>query len=102
MNEANIQIETEYQTRHVGLAAFLRYGMGDASHIRTQKVGSYSTVFIFNNPERCKELEQVFFSRDGAATGNARELLDCARAVKMTVAVAQRDETGTWLSADGI
>lgn len=92
----------EYTTRHVGLAALLRYAMGDDAHLRTQKVGQYSTIFVFRNPERCAELEHIFFSRDGAATGNARELLDCARVIRATVAAAQRKPDGTWSAEDGL
>lgn len=98
----NTQTRTEYQTRHVGLAALLRYAMGDESHLRTEKVAQYSTIFTFSDSERCAELERVFFSRDGAATGNARELLDCVRVIRATVAAAQRNPDGVWNAGDGL
>ena len=99
---SNTQTDTEYTTRHVGLASFLRYALGDDAHRRTEKVGNFSTLFIFSDTELCVKLEHEFFNSEGAMVSNARELLDCARAVKMTVAAAQRSETGTWSAEDGL
>lgn len=102
MSETNIQAHTEYQTRHVGLASFLRYALGDDAHLRTEKVGNFSTLFIFSDTERCGELEREYFSKDGAMVSNAHQLLDCSRLIKATVAKAQRSDTGTWLAEEGV
>lgn len=101
MSETQTQIEPEYQTRHVGLAAFLRYVMPDA-HLATTRIGQYSTSFSFSDPEKCKELESAFFSEEGAVTANARELLDCARIIRTTIAKAQRSECGMWEASDSL
>lgn len=61
-----------------------------------------STIFIFSDSERYQEMERIFFSREGAATGNARELLDCSRAIRTTVAATQRNPDGVWSAEDEI
>jgi hypothetical protein len=83
-----------YATRHVGLAAFLRYVLGDESHLSTTKGGT-GYIFSFDDPSyRCNELQTAFFSDDGAIAGNALTLLECSRAISQTIMEAKL--SGAW------
>ena len=81
---------TTYETRHVGFAAFLRYCLGNESHISTKRIGN-TNLFTFADPEyKCRDLQTVFFSDESAVVGNARELLDCSRDVSHTIIHAKQ------------
>jgi hypothetical protein len=85
---------SEYVTKHIGFATFLRYVLGDDSHVSTTKEATgYSLTF--DDPDyRCKELQTAFFSEDGAITGNARALLDCSREISHSIIEAKN--YGSW------
>jgi hypothetical protein len=85
---------SEYVTKHVGFAAFLLYVLGDESHISTTRHDN-SYAFSFDDPDyRCKQLQPAFFGEEGAATGNARALLDCSRAIGKTITEVKN--FGSW------
>lgn len=85
---------TYYTTRHSGAAAFLKYCLGDESHLKTNQRGN-GFMFTFNDPEnKCKELEVTFFSAESAAVGSARSLLECARDISYSV--GQTKQFGEW------
>jgi hypothetical protein len=84
----------QFHTRHVGLAAFLRYVLGDESHLSTEK-SEKGIFFTFNDPDnKCAELETTFFSEESAVVGNARTLLDCSRQITFSMYEAKRN--GSW------
>jgi hypothetical protein len=84
-----------YETRHVGLAAFLLYQRSDL-YVSTQQIGPASTMFSFSNPEDCVCLEVVFFSQEGVAVADAKALLECSRTIRQTIAQASRSQDGTY------
>ena len=87
----------EYFTRHTALASFLRYCLGDAAHIGTMK-SERGTVFYFKDdpPGHCKVLADAFFSEQGAAIGNARDLFEVAFELRQTIHKAERNPDGSW------
>lgn len=74
----------EYATRHLGLAAFLRYCLGDESHVRTEQRGNERGCwFIFDDSEgQCAELAAQFFA--GAGVSNCKEFCDVEREVRLS------------------
>jgi hypothetical protein len=84
-----------FQTRHSGSAAFLKYCLGDESHLKTEKKGTGFLFTFADSDNKCKELETTFFSTESAAVGNARTLLECARDVSYTV--GQTKQFGEWI-----
>lgn len=93
---------SEYHTRHLGLACFLRYVLGDRAHRATAKFGPSSTSFTFTDEPTgtCQQLADQFFSREGVAVDNVRELLQCDRDMKLTVKSAHADPEGVWIASD--
>jgi hypothetical protein len=85
-----------YHTTHLGVASFLRYGLGDAAHTLTTREGEGRTVtFTFDDPDaRCFEMAKMFFSREGAPCTDSRVLLEANRDVRETVRLAMK--TGRW------
>lgn len=90
--------EFEFNTKHIGLACFLRYALGDDTHVATVKAGEKSFLFYFVDSPRgkCQELADAFFSEQGAAIDNARELLQCEREIKLTIKTAYNSPDGEW------
>jgi hypothetical protein len=85
---------TTYTTRHIGFAAFLRFVLGNESHVST-KQGGTGYVFVFDDPEyRASELQTAFFSTDGAIAGDAKALLDCSREISHSIIHAK--QFGSW------
>jgi hypothetical protein len=75
-----------YRTTHQGCASVLRYVLGDAAHLRTHRRSNGRISFEFDEADgKAAEVAELFFSPDGIATGNARQLLECDRAVRATV-----------------
>ena len=89
----------EYITRHFGLASFLRYVLSDAAHLATL-AEEQSTKFVFTDEPRghCRELADKFFNQEGAAVANARELLECGRALRQTINQAKDHPEGIWMA----
>jgi hypothetical protein len=87
----------EYSTRHVALSAFLRFVLGDDHHVATMR-GENGHVFYFRDdpPGRCRELADAFFSTEGAAVGNARDLLEIQFQVRKTVAMCNDSSDKCW------
>ena len=83
-------VDQTYLTRHFGLAATLRFCLGDNAHISTWvEPGTKRISFEFANPDGvCEKLAPVFFSEQGMAIGNARDLIEAAREVKKTMSFA--------------
>jgi hypothetical protein len=76
---------TPYETRHVGLSAFLRFCLGNDSHLSTERKGT-GYLFTFYDPDyKCRDLQTAFFSEEGAVIGDARALLDCSREISHTI-----------------
>jgi len=96
------QNDGTYTTRHADLAAFLRYALGDQSHISTTTNG-ISTAFVFTDePQgRCRELADEFFAEGSAVVGDARALLESSREIKRTSAMAYKSEEKAWAPGDG-
>jgi hypothetical protein len=85
---------SHYTTKHIGFAGFLRYVLGDDSHVSTKK-DEMGVSITFDDPDyRCGELQTAFFSEEGAVVGNARALLDCSRDITYTIVEAKR--YGSW------
>jgi hypothetical protein len=92
----------EYTTRHVGLASFLRYCLGDQAHVATGKAHNGTFNFFFDDAdEKCREFENAFFGEEGVAVGDARALLECSKDVRTTIAKASRAGDGTWEAERG-
>jgi len=85
---------SEVNIKHVGYAAFLRYCLGDDAHTATTKIPTGFTFSFDDKDDQCNDLHVAFYSPEGAAVGNARALLDCAKAIKTTLAIAKR--LGSW------
>ena len=85
----------ECSTRHQGFAAFLRFVLGDDAHTETEQT-ERGFIFRFDDPEsRFAELESAFFSEEGAGIGDARSLLENAKAIRAAVkAAADKNATG--------
>jgi hypothetical protein len=94
----------DFYTCNFGLATFLRFALGDDAHLATMKVDGGRASFVFRDDPQgtCRSLANEFFSEEGAAVGNARQLLECSRAAKATLAKADRSEDGTWEIEDGL
>jgi hypothetical protein len=87
-----------YQTRHVGLAAFLHFvGVTHIATTRDEKTGRFAFTFEDQPAGRCRELGDHFFSSEGAAVADARTLLECLRELKATMIHADRNG-GLWQS----
>jgi len=77
---------SRYRTCHQGCASVLRFVFGDASHSRTYRRSDGRISFEFIDPEdKAAEIAQMFFEPEGIATSDARALLECDRAVRLTV-----------------
>jgi hypothetical protein len=86
---------SSFRTSHQGAASTLRFILGDAAHLRTYRRSDGRITFEFENQDgNAAELAELFFSPDGIATGNARQLLECDRAVRATVGVCIN--SGEW------
>jgi hypothetical protein len=84
-----------YSTIHQSLASFLRYALGDDSHLTTTREGERTLTFRFNDDGgRCSALAKAFFSEEGAAISDARVLLDVSREIRQTMTAAIR--AGRW------
>jgi len=82
-------------TTHQGLATCLRFALGDAAHLRTYRRRDGRINFEFADPEgKTDEIAKLFFSGE-LATGDARALLECDRAVRTTVRAAL-ESNGQW------
>lgn len=91
--------EQTYSTRHVGLAVCLRFILGDVAHLSTN-VTERGSEFVFADSGDCRELASQFFSDDGIAIGNARELLEIARELRRTTAQAHVSPARVWQASD--
>lgn len=87
-----------YATRHSGLAAFLRFALGDSAHVSTAV--DRATTFSFEPYGRCRELADAFFSDGSVAVGDARALLECSRELKQTANAARNNADGLWVRGD--
>lgn len=90
-------------TTHQGFAAILRFVLGDHAHRRTYKRPDNKIAFAFafefgDSENEAKELKKLFFSREGLAVSDARELLECNRAVGKTVGACVK--TGEWRNSE--
>lgn len=84
---------------HQAQASVLRYVLGDAAHRRTYRRGDGKLAFEFYDPEgKASEIAALFFSQEGIATGNARQLLECDREVRATVGVCLNQ--GEWRNTE--
>jgi hypothetical protein len=90
--------EQTFATRHFGCATFLRYALGDAAHLSTDAAGAPS--FKFADDGRCRELADQFFSDESVSIGNAREFLECSRALRITSAKAQDAPDRKWTQGE--
>jgi hypothetical protein len=89
-----------YSTRHMALATFLRYTLGDAAHLSTTAAGA--PQYTFADDGRCYTLANDFFSDDSVTIGNCRELLEVGRMLRITAARAQDSPQRRWNREDGI
>lgn len=84
-----------FSTRHVGLASFLLYVLGDDS-LSSVTQGHSGCVVAFDDPEqRSHELQSAFLSAEGVCIGNAMPLLECSRTIRHAISVANRMSTWT-------
>lgn len=84
-----------YRHSHQGCATVLRFVLGDANHKRTYRRSDGRLSFEFNDPEnKAEEIARMFFEPESVCISNARELLACDRAVRITVGTAIK--TGEW------
>lgn len=88
--------DQEFQTRHFSLAAFLLYILGPEAHLATIKKLDRGCSFVFADDGTCRQSADVFFSEEGAAVGNAFQLLECGRELKRTIAEALASPNGIW------
>ena len=85
---------TEFKTRHIGLASFLRYA--GIPHIATVRLFEKAYQFVFDDPEdQCRKLEYEFLS--GCPVADAMSLLEADKALKQTMKDAS--ESGRWEAA---
>jgi hypothetical protein len=84
----------QYVTKHLGFAAFVRYVLGDDSHLSTRKEDTGFSLTFDDPDRRCSELQTAFFSQEGAIVGDARALLDCSRDIAYSIVEAKR--YGSW------
>ena len=87
-------IKNEVVTRHIGLAAFYRYCLGDKAHIATTLAGKSPAFSFDDSNKQCPDLEKAFFAEGGAAVGNALALCECLKAINITRSIANRE--GQW------
>ena len=87
---------SEYLTKHIGLASFLTYVLGDSAHLATE-VEDGKCRFYFDDPtNQCKALGDAFFSPEGAAIDSARELLECKHQIVNSTKLARNSPDGLW------
>ena len=84
-----------YTTRHVGLAVTLRFILGDGAHLSTH-YSDKGCEFIFADSGDCRSLAAQFFSDESICIGSARELLEIAREVRKTTALARANPDKVW------
>jgi len=88
-----------FRTTHQGCAAVLRYVLGDSAHRRTYRRSDTRITFEFDDPDgKAAEVAALFFTHEGIATGNARELLACDREVRGTV--GECISSGQWRNTE--
>jgi hypothetical protein len=88
-----------FHTSHQGCASTLRFILGDAAHLRTYRRDDGKITFEFENSDRkANEIAALFFSEEGIAVGDARQLLESDRAVRKTVSecIRSTDLSGEW------
>jgi hypothetical protein len=86
---------TEFRTRNLTVAAFLRHLHFD--HICSEMVGRASIIFVFDDPSNeCETIERNVFS--GCGTTDAMALISAYREVCQTMNVARAD--GKWVNKD--
>ena len=83
--------------RSVQCATLIRYALGDASHVRTEKTGRGPT-FVFNDRARSKELQELWYSPDGEpiAVGDVRAFIDVGKAIRESIGAAETSPGGVW------
>ena len=87
----------EWACRNVNAAMFIRYALGDESHIRTELNAGRATCF-FDDYDRARELQLEFFG-DPVAIGDLREFLKVAAEIRATIRAAQSAD-GVWKRGD--
>jgi hypothetical protein len=81
----------EFRCRNIGLAAFMA-AIG-LPHLRTEKVGATSTVFVFADPlNECAKIERDFYS--GAGCNDVQRVTDSYKTMTFTVRLAK--SKGVW------
>jgi hypothetical protein len=81
----------EFRCRNIGLSAFMA-AIG-LIHLRTEKVGATSTVFVFDDPlNQCAKIERDFYS--GAGCDDVQRVTDSYRTMTFTVRTAR--SKGIW------
>ena len=83
----------EWACRNVNASMFIRYALGDESHIRTElNAGRATCVF---SDDRARQLQLEFFG-EAVAIGDLRAFLEVARAVRTTIRAAEKSPDGIW------
>lgn len=85
--------DNEYVTKHHGLASFLLYQYPDA-YISTEKIGEFTFIFRFSDPDKCIAAEVEFF--DGTVVADARTLTDCTKVIRQTTTKARKSPDGIY------
>ncbi len=84
-----------FKTRHQSTASFLRFRMGDNSHVSTVPDPNGRITFEFMDADhQCPEMVRAFWS--GAPVTDTRALLDADRAVRRTVSIALNSADRRW------
>jgi hypothetical protein len=86
---------TEWHTKSLPLAIFIRYCEGDESHVATTR-SERGCFFRFINPYRCKELSDQFFGEEPVAIGDVRTLLDIEKAIRVTIRACDESAEKVW------
>ena len=87
-----------YRTKHSGLAAFLKFVLGDESHVSTTV--DTATSYAFEPYAEAAKLADQFFAPGSVGVSDARALLECGRALKHTANAARNSADGLWVRGD--
>jgi hypothetical protein len=85
-----------FQTGSLPLAIFVRYALGDETHLTTRRPQGSSCYFTFSNADECRELQQTFFSKEPVAIGDVRALLEVDREIRWTIRQCDQSGTNSW------
>jgi hypothetical protein len=89
-----------FTTQNFGLASFIWYVLGPDAHLWTTADGGSPAFTFIDDPPRCRELGDAFFAEESCVVGNARELLETMRKLRVTVGKAKESPHLVWIAGE--